>query len=249
MDKEGRFPPGIQNTDQKYARSQLGWDEGKLESVGVAGILHDVGYMRLPQNVVRAHWAGRGDAALLQQHVVIGETLIQRQGQFSLEIVRMVREHHAYRDGSGYPEGHGGALLSESSQLLGIVDYFDELITVGGPSSALPAALALRRLYEEAQKGKFSTCCIEAMIRTLGVFPVGTVVELSTGAQAVVMKQHPEIGLKPLVKVFRGSDGKILDVPQECDLSQEASRGHDMSIAKVLEPTEYSLDFQDYFQS
>jgi HD-GYP domain-containing protein (c-di-GMP phosphodiesterase class II) len=228
---------------------QLGWDEGKLKNVGVAGLLHDVGYMRLPQNVVKAHWDGRSDAVLLQQHVAIGETLIQRQAHFSSDIVQMVREHHAYRDGSGYPEGHASSLLSESGQLLGIVDYFDELITVGGTSGSLPAALAIRRLYQEAQKGKFSTPFIEAMIRTLGVFPVGTVVQLSTGEQAVVMKQHPEMGLKPQVKIFRGSDGKILDVPQECDLSKDTSLGHDMSIAKVLDSTEYSLDLQEYFQS
>lgn len=226
---------------------QLGWDEGKLKKVGVAGLLHDVGYMRLPQNVVKAHWDGRSDAVLLQQHVAIGETLIQRQAHFSSDIVQMVREHHAYRDGSGYPEGYASALLSESGQLLGIVDYFDELITVGGTSGSLPAALAIRRLYQEAQKGKFSTPFIEAMIRTLGVFPVGTVVQLSTGEQAVVMKQHPEMGLKPQVKIFRGSDGKILDVPQECDLSKDSSLGHDMSIAKVLDPTEYSLDLQENF--
>jgi HD-GYP domain-containing protein (c-di-GMP phosphodiesterase class II) len=228
---------------------QLGWDEGKLEKVGVAGLLHDVGYMRLPQNVVKAHWDGRSDAVLLQQHVAIGETLIQRQAHFSSDIVQMVGEHHAYLDGSGYPEGRAGAALSESGQLLGIVDYFDELITVGGISGSLPAALAIRRLYQEAQKGKFSALFIEAMIRTLGVFPVGTVVQLSTGEQAVVMKQHPEMGLKPQVKVFRGSDGQIFDVPQECDLSKDASFGHDMSIAKVLDPTEYSLDLQEYFHS
>jgi HD-GYP domain-containing protein (c-di-GMP phosphodiesterase class II) len=226
---------------------QLEWDEGRLEKVGVAGLLHDVGYMRLPQNVVKAHWDGRSDAVLLQQHVAIGETLIQRQAHFSSDIVRMVREHHAYLDGSGYPEGHASALLSESGQLLGIVDYFDELITVGGTSGSLPAALAIRRLYQEAQKGKFSTPFIEAMIRTLGVFPVSTVVQLSTGEQAVVMKQHPEMGLKPQVKIFRGSDGKMLDVPQDCDLFKDANLGHDMSIVKVLDPTEYCLDLQEYF--
>ena len=226
---------------------QLGWDEGKLERVGVAGLLHDVGYMRLPQNVVKAHWEGRNDAVLLQKHVVIGETLIKRQTQFSADIVRMVREHHAYQDGSGYPDGQGGALLSKSGQLLGIVDYFDELITVGGNSGALPAALAIRRMYQEAQKGKFSTPFIEAMIRTFGVFPVGTVVQLSTGEQAVVMKQHPEIGLKPQVKIFLSADGKMLDVPQMCDLARDSNLGHDVSIAKVLEPTEYSLDFQEFF--
>jgi hypothetical protein len=157
----------------------------------------------------------------------------------------MVREHHAYQDGSGYPEGQGGEQLSESGQLLGIVDYFDELITVGGPSGALPAAFAIRKLYQEAQKGKFAIPFIEAMIRTLGVFPVGTVVQLSTGEQAVVMKQHPDIGLKPLVKIFQGSDGKMLDVPQVCDISKDANLGHDISIVKVLNPAEYTLNLQE----
>lgn len=228
---------------------QLGWDEGVLENLGVAGLLHDVGYMRLPQNVVKAHWEGRCDAVLLQKHVMMGEALLKRHAQFSSDIVRMVSEHHAYQDGSGYPEGAGGALLSESGQLLGIVDYFDELITVGGASGALPAALAIRRLYQDAQKGKLSTPYIEAMIRILGVFPVGTVVQLSTGEQAVVMKQHPEIGLKPQVKIFRGSDAKTLKVPQLCDLSQDANLGHDISIVKVLNPTEYSLDLQELVTS
>lgn len=228
---------------------QLGWDEEKLERVGIAGLVHDVGYMRLPQNVVKAHWEGRSDSVLLQKHVVMGETLIKRQGQFSDDIVRMVREHHAYQDGSGYPEGQGGALLSDSGQLLGIVDYFDELITVGGPAGALPVAIAIRRLYQEAMKGKFATAYIEAMIRILGVFPVGTVVQLSTGEQAVVTKQQPNIGLVPQVKIFRGADGKLLAVPQTCDLAQNTSLGHDVSIAKVLAPTEYSLDFEEFFLS
>jgi hypothetical protein len=129
------------------------------------------------------------------------------------------------------------------------VDYFDELITVGGSSGALPAALAIRRLYQEAKKGKFSTRFIEAMIRILGVFPIGTVVQLSTGEQAIVMKQHADIGLKPLVKIFRGLDGKILNRPQECDLSKDANLGHSMSIVKVLDSTEYSLNLQEYCES
>ena len=229
---------------------QLGWDEEKLEPVGIAGLLHDVGYMRLPQNVVKAHWEGRSDSVLLQKHVVMGETLIKRQGQFSDDIVRMVKEHHAYQDGSGYPEGQGGALLSDSGQLLGIVDYFDELTTVGGPAGALPVAIAIRRLYQEAKKGKFATTYIEAMIRILGVFPVGTVVQLSTGEQAVVTKQHPSIGLAPQVKIFRSADGKRLAEPQACDLAQDANLGHDMSIAKVLDPTEYNtLHLEEFFLS
>ena len=59
---------------------QLGWDEGTLEHVGVAGLLHDVGYMRLPQNVVKAHWEGRHDAVLLHRLVTAGLGLPARRG-------------------------------------------------------------------------------------------------------------------------------------------------------------------------
>ena len=225
---------------------KLGWDAEVLERVGIAGLLHDVGYMRLPQNVVKAHWEGRDDSVLLQKHVLMGEALIKRQSQFPEDILRMVREHHAYQDGSGYPEGQGGALLSESGQLLGIVDYFDELITVGGPAGSLPAALAIRRLYQEAKKGKFSTRYIEAMIRLFGVFPVGTVVQLSSGEQAVVTKQQSEGGIKPQVKIFRTPEGTLLDEPHPCDLSFLANADSDLGVVRVLEPSEYSLDLEEF---
>jgi len=228
---------------------QLGWDEGKLEKIGVAGLLHDVGYLRLPQNVVNAQWRGGRDCSLLQKHVVMAETLLKRHGQFPDDIVRMVKDHHVYLDGSGYPEDSDGQPASESAQLLGMVNYFDELLTIGGPGGSLPSAFAIRRMYKEAKKGKFSVPYMDAMIRILGVFPVGTVVELSTGAQAIVVKQNSGIGVKPQVKIFRSSDGKIVETPQVWDLAEDANSGHDVSITRVLDPTEYSLDLQEFFQS
>ncbi len=225
---------------------QLGWEQEALEKLGVGALLHDVGYMRLPQNVVKAYWNCGNDFRLLQQHVVIGETLIQRQEQFSKDIVRMVAEHHAYQDGSGYAKSQLKDELSEFGQLLGVMDYFDELLTVGGTTGSLPAALAIRRMYQEAQKGKFSTRCIEAMIRTFGVFPVGTPVQLSIGEQAVVVKQNLESGLKPQVKIFRDSDGTIINRPWLCDLVKDSHHGPDVSIVKVLEPAECAIDPKEY---
>ena len=226
---------------------QIEWDERQLEKIGVAGLLHDVGYMRLPQNVVKAHWEGRSDSNLLHQHVEIGETLLRRQAQFSSDIVSMVCEHHMYQDGSGYRQASQPQNPSEAAQVLGIVDYFDELLTVGGPSGALPAALAIRRMYQEAQKGKFSISCIEAMIRTFGVFPVSTSVQLSTGELGVVLKQNSGGGLKPIVKVIRDANGTVIQPPRTCDLATEASLGHDVSIIKVVDPFEFGIDPQEHF--
>ena len=132
-----------------------------------------------------------------------------------------------------------------SGQLLGVVDYFDELVSGESPSKGFPAALALRRMYQEAQKGKFSKEIIEAMIRTLGVFPVGTLVQLSSGEQGVVVKQNPGDTVNPQVKLIQGANGQTLDEPLVKNLAVD--REQDVGITKVLLPTDSPINVREYF--
>ena len=227
---------------------QLGWDVKLLEEVAVAALLHDVGYMRLPLNLVQARWGRTGiDSSLLQQHVTIGMALIHKKTQFSREIVQMVGEHHAYQDGSGYPNVQGGEPVSASGKLLGLTDYFDELLAEGNTSGTFPVALAIRRMYQEAQKGKFPILFVEAMIRVFGVYPVGTFVQLSTGEHAVVVKQNPEVSVKPYVKIIRARTGQILDEPEVKNLALDANMGYEVSIMKVLNPADHSINLREIF--
>jgi len=227
---------------------QLGWDVKLLEEVAVAALLHDVGYMRLPLNLVQAWWGRTGiDHTLLRQHVTIGMALIDKKSQFSHEIVQMVREHHAYQDGSGYPNVQSGEPVSASGKLLGLADYFDELLAEGNTSGTFPVALAIRRMYQEAQKGKFPLLFVEALIRVFGVYPVGTIVQLSTGEHAVVVKQNPEVSVKPHVKIIRAPNGQILAEPEVKNLVLDADLGHEVSIMKVLNPADHSINFREIF--
>jgi putative nucleotidyltransferase with HDIG domain len=227
---------------------QLGWDVKLLEEVAVAALLHDVGYMRLPLNLVQAWWGRTGiDHSLLRQHVTIGMALIHKKSQFSPEIIQMVREHHAYQDGSGYPNAQSGEPVSASGKLLGLADYFDELLAEGNMSGTFPMALAIRRMYQEAQKGKFPLLFVEALIRVFGVYPVGTIVQLSTGEHAVVVKQNPEVSVKPHVKIIRTGTGQILTEPAVKNLALDAGLGHEVRIMKVLNPTDHSINFREIF--
>lgn len=227
---------------------QLGWDVKVLEEVAVAALLHDVGYMRLPLNLVQAWWGRTGiDNSLLRQHVTIGMALIHKKSQFSREIVQMVGEHHAYQDGSGYPNVQGGEPVSASGKLLGLADYFDELLAEGNTSGTFPVALAIRRMYQEAQKGKFPLLFVEALIRVFGVYPVGTIVQLSTGEHAVVVKQNPGVSVKPQVKIIRARTGQILAEPEVKNLALDADLGHEVSIMKVLNPADHSINFREIF--
>jgi putative nucleotidyltransferase with HDIG domain len=227
---------------------QLGWDLTLLEEVTVAALLHDVGYMRLPLNLVQTRWGRTGiDRSLLQQHVSIGMALVSKNSGISKEIVQMVGGHHAYQDGSGYPNVQGGEPVSASGKLLGLADYFDELLAEGNTSGSFPVALAIRRMYQEAQNGKFPTLFVEAMIRVFGVYPVGTFVQLSTGDCAVVVKQNPGVSVKPHVKIIRARTGQIIGEAEVKNLALAADLGQEVSIVKVLNHVEYSINLREIF--
>lgn len=227
---------------------QLKWEVKQLEEIAVAALLHDVGYMRLPLNLVQSRWGSSGiDYSLLQQHVDMGVALIQKHSEFSQDIVLMVQEHHAYLDGSGYSTILSGKPVSDSGILLGLTDYVDELLAVGNAGGSFPVALAIRRVYQEAQKGKFPTRFVEAMIRVLGVYPVGTVVQLSTGEDGVVVKQNPEMSVRPQVKIFRTCTGEILKNPEARNLGTHSDLKYEVRITKVLDSADPSINLREMF--
>ncbi|HBP88312.1 MAG: DUF3391 domain-containing protein [Nitrospira sp.] len=227
---------------------QLQWEGKQLEEIAFAALLHDVGFMRLPLNLVQARWGTMGsDYSLLQQHVDIGVMLIDKNTTIPKEIVHIVQEHHAYLDGSGYSTVPGGKPVSDSGTLLGLTDYVDELLAVRNASGSFPVALAIRRVYHEAQKGKFPKRFVEAMIRVLGVYPVGTVVQLSTGEDAVVVKQNPELSVRPRVKIVRACTGEILKKPEVRNLALDSELKYEVRITKVLDSPDPSINFREIF--
>ncbi|MGD9849803.1 MAG: HD-GYP domain-containing protein [Nitrospirales bacterium] len=216
-----------------------------LHELAVAGLLHDVGFLRLPANVVKNLSVDR--TALppaLRQHVNIGVALIRQYAKGSSLVHRMVGEHHEYVNGSGYPRQLVDESISEGGKLLGLVDYFDELVSAWGNQHRLPPALALRRIFQEVREGRFPSRMGEALVRTLGVFPVGTVVRLSTGEIAVVASHQVQAGSKPVVMVVTGEDGTPLNLPQECDLKDGHPSGQAREIQQILQPTDVPLDWQ-----
>lgn len=224
---------------------QLNMSVTLLHELAVAGLLHDVGFLRLPANVVKNLSIDRTALPqVLRQHVNVGVALIRQYAKGSSLVHRMVGEHHEYMNGSGYPRQLVDESISEGGKLLGLVDYFDELVSAWGHAHRVPPALALRRIFQEVREGRFPSRMGEALVRTLGVFPVGTVLKLTSGEIAVVASHQAQAGIKPIVLVVYGPDGTLLNVPQECDLSDEHHSGQSKDIQQILQPHDVPVDWQ-----
>ncbi|NJL18141.1 MAG: HD domain-containing protein, partial [Nitrospira sp.] len=212
-------------------------DQPLQELVGMGALLHDAGYVRLPRNLVRKRDECTGqDKTLLEQHCKLGVTLLSEHPGMHEEVLRIVREHHERSDKSGFPAGLGHDQISPLAQIVGIVDFYDGMVSRRGTRPAMIPHDAVRQLFLAGERGQFEKTLVEVMIRSIGVYPVGSLVRLNTGEQAVVVGVNPQQRLKPLVKVTTDPQGGSYTTPIEIDLSASSSDHTVRTVLRVLDP-------------
>jgi putative nucleotidyltransferase with HDIG domain len=209
-----------------------------LEVLGTGALLHDVGKMRLPRNLLRqSRDYNDQERSLLRQHPLTGATLLAHAESIHEDVRRIVAEHHECADGSGYPAGRTSAQLFPLSQLVSIVNLYDTL--VGGCDSQPPMSPmhALRQLYQLGKRGQYDPVWVERVIRALGIYPIGTVVELNTGEQGVVLTTHPTQALRPTVQLVEKGAVASQAASQLVDLSKPVKKSEpERTILRVLDP-------------
>lgn len=226
---------------------EMGWEAKDLQALALGGLLHDIGYARLPNNLVRNRkHAEEKDRALLAKHSEVGHAMIKSCSSLSPDIKQIVLEHHERLDGSGEPQGLSGTTLSPLGQVIGLIDEFDKLTSNWGKGPSRSAALVLRELYKDAQEGRFPLRPIERLIQCLGVYPLGSLVELSTGEQGVVITTNPSNLLKPKIKLILGADHHPYPAPFIIDLASPASGEPVRSIRTLLDAHQAQIRVEKY---
>ncbi len=217
---------------------ESGVEQPMLEQVGIGALLHDAGYVRLPRNLVRKREECTGqDKTLLEQHCQLSVTLLSEHPGMPEDVLRIVREHHERADGSGYPAGIGNDQISRHAQIVGIVNYYDGMVSRHGSRPAMIPHDAVRQLFLAGERGQFEKSLVELMIRSIGVYPVGSLVKLNTGEQAVVIGANPQQRLKPLVKITTDPQGGSYTTPLEVDLAMPSPDRTVRTVLRVLDPT------------
>ncbi len=212
-------------------------DQPTQEQIGMGALLHDAGYVRLPRNLVRKREeCGGPDKILLQQHCKLGVALLSEHPGMHEDVLRIVREHHERADGSGFPTGLGSDKIWHLAQIVGIVDVYDSMVSRRGTRPAMIPHDAVRQLFLAAERGQFAKSLVELMIRSIGVYPVGSLIQLNTGEQAVVVGVNPQQRLKPLVKITTDPHGGSYATPIEVDLATPSPDHMVRTVLRVLDP-------------
>lgn len=225
-------------------------DPSHLKLLGLAALIHDVGQLRLPLNLVRkVQPYSSQDHQLIQAHCAIGEAMVNQFPDFPDESKRMILHHHERLDGSGYPKGLRGGDISELTQILSIADTYDAQISGRCSHPPVPPARALSELYRAAITGQYATTLVQRLIQLLGVYPIGSLVRLNTGEQAVVIWVHSRSRLNPTIKLLKNAAGQPYDEQDIIDLSSQPPNEASRSIQETIDPHQEGWDMAKILDS
>jgi putative nucleotidyltransferase with HDIG domain len=213
-----------------------------LSALGMAALLHDVGEMRLPRTLIRKrNGFTEAEQRLIEQHPMLGAALLSQCEDVPALVRHIVIEHHERIDGSGYPVGSRGAEVSRYSQIVAIADTYDDMLSGRNQIAHQPTEV-LRQLYLQANAGALDLDLVEKVIRGLGVYPIGSLVELSSGERAIVLVADRSDTIKPIVRIIVSRTGmKQLNGPI-VSLAESGSVAADRRIVNVLDPRKEGID-------
>jgi HD-GYP domain-containing protein (c-di-GMP phosphodiesterase class II) len=223
---------------------QLGLPRADLRSLAIGGLLFDVGKLGVPADLLRAtRKLSDEEFAQVRNHVDRGVDMIQSSGLMNRDVLDMVAHHHERHDGSGYPNGLAGDSIPIYARIAAIVDCYDAITSHRSYARAIPPSVAIKMLYEWRDI-EFQAELIEEFIQAVGIYPAGTLVELSSGEVAVVVAEYRTRRLRPRVMVLLDADKQPLTDLKMIDMLNQTTTedGQPLDIVNSLEPEAYGID-------
>ena len=197
---------------------QLGLDEAQTRLCGMAGLLHDMGKVAMPTDVLNK--PGKltdAEFDIMRTHPTEGYKMLAASSGVDAISMDVVLHHHEKMDGSGYPEKLKGDEISLHAKMAAVCDVYDAITSNRPYKSGWDPAESLRRMAE--WKGHFDPKVFQAFVKSMGIYPVGSLVRLKSGRIGVVTEQSAKSLTMPLIKVFFSTKSNMRIVPVMVDLS------------------------------
>ena len=216
---------------------QLELPEDQVRDAALGGLLHDMGKAMLPLEVLnKPGKLTEAEFAIVRAHPVHGERLLREGGVTQPAVLHIARHHHEKVDGMGYPQQLRGDELPLLTRMSAICDVYDAISSNRPYKAGWDPAESLRRMA--SWKGHFDDDLLKAFVRSLGIYPVGALVRLSSDKLAVVVEQNPGTLLAPRVRAFYSARTRSHILIADIDL---AASGGKERIVGVESPAQWGF--------
>jgi len=227
---------------------QLGMEQSDLEKLGLCALLHDIGKMRVPVDIIDKPGAlSSKEMNMMKAHTVHGRNLLLSTPSVFDGVIDVAYSHHERIDGTGYPRKLSGPAISKFARIVAIVDAYDAMTADRCYSQAKSTTEALRIIYQERGKQFDSELALQ-FIKTIGLFPVGSVVELYNGGIGIVIETNQKLRHLPRVVLVLNADHSERDKHQMVDLShiECGDLARDYLIKQVLPDGTHGVSIRKY---
>ena len=218
----------------------------ELQVLGLGALLHDIGKMKVPNEILNK--PGRlteEEFAIMKSHVPQGVAILEATSQIPEAAIEVARYHHERFNGGGYAGGLRGETIGLFGAIGAIVDCYDAITSDRVYHNGMAAHEALGKMYAWRQTD-FHPGLVEQFIQCVGVFPTGSIVELSTGAIGVVIAQHRTRRLRPRVALILNADRTPFEPVKIVDLMELGI--HDLEIRSCLPSGSFGIDPTEYLR-
>jgi putative nucleotidyltransferase with HDIG domain len=207
--------------------------------LGMGALFHDIGRKEIPNRILmKLEPLSQAERHLYEMHCQYGVEMGQRLG-FAPPILAIIREHHELFDGSGYPQKLKGEAVGLLSRIVALANHYDELCNPLNIANALTPHEALSLMFAKL-RNKFDPKLLQVFIRCLGVFPPGTIVQLSNGVIGMIATVNTQKPMKPMIVIY--DEGIPKDEAMMVDLERET----DLNIAKAIRPAQVPTEIYNY---
>ena len=223
---------------------QIGLPKKELALLSTGGMLLDIGKLKIPAAILNKHQQlSEREFELVKKHVDLSLKMARESSRtMPKSVLDMIAAHHERFNGSGYPQALQGTQIPLYARIAAIADCYDAMTSQRVYAQPITHAAAIKKMYE--WRGfDFQPELIEAFIQAVGIYPTGTLVELTSGEVGIVVKENPGKRLRPQVLVILDSSKHQYQQFTEINLAERQDpENKAVEILKTLEPGAYGLD-------
>jgi HD-GYP domain-containing protein (c-di-GMP phosphodiesterase class II) len=217
---------------------ELKFSHFKVMQIIIAALLHDVGMLRLPQEITKKSGGlSKEEIQRMQTHPIHSYKIITKELFFPDEVGLVALQHHERWDGSGYPRRIAGDAIDIGARIISVADAFEAMVSEKPYRNSMIGYKAIKNLLADNSR-RFDPDVLRAFVKTMGIYPIASVIMLNNGAIARVVEVQSDAPLRPKIRIlidetgalFRNETGALIDLLTEKSLF----------ITRALNPKEIS---------